>query len=335
EQRKLYKRDLWTFKKGQQEALWAKLHFATKTSDSKRFWKIINTIDNGAKAGNNANITEEVWVSHLKSHLKELTIEEGPQMQSHTIGGDPNTPEPLKFTAPELLKIIGKSRMDCAPGPNGLPQALFKQDTERWANFLAAMFNDVITTGIVPASWKGSIIHPIYKGGSALSSSNYRLIALLDVDLKYFSCCVLKHLEAWITENNILPFNQTGFTKHQGTLTNLMGLGLIINRAKAKGTPTYLCFVDFKAAFDCVSRGKMWAKLLHWGLPHSILNAIKMIYSDTWVKVKLGEGSHLSRAVKTTVGVKQGCVLAPTLFNLYIADLPVKLNGHSSHSPSL
>ena len=50
---------------------------------------------------------------------------------------------------------------------------------------------------------------------------------------------------------------------------------------------------------------------------------------------KIGDGRHLSRKIPPTIGLKQGCVLAPLLFNLYISDLSEALDEVSSHAPSL
>ncbi|XP_078503380.1 cystine/glutamate transporter-like [Lissotriton helveticus] len=51
--------------------------------------------------------------------------------------------------------------------------------------------------------------------------------------------------------------------------------------------------------------------------------------------VKLGNGSSLSNKIETQDGLKQGCVLAPSLFNLYLADIGRKIDGIESHAPKL
>ena len=44
------------------------------------------------------------------------------------------------------------------------------------------------------------------------------------------------------------------------------------------------------------------------------------MYREVTFRLKLQAG--LTREIGTNIGVKQGCVLSPTLFNLYLADLP-------------
>lgn len=93
--------------------------------------------------------------------------------------------------------------------------------------------------------------------------------------------------------------------------------------------------MDFKAAFDRVPRNLLWPKLKGWGVPQSLLLAIVQLHSKTWIRVKLGEGSHVSRKIETSSGVKQGCVLAPLFFNLLISDLLPILDGINCHPPQL
>ena len=82
----------------------------------------------------------------------------------------------------------------------------------------------------------------------------------------------------------------------------------------------YACFVDFKSAFDTVWRRALLYKILKLGVAGNFLNIIENMYSSVNYCVKL-DGS-LSDSITSNVGVKQGCVLSPLLFNMFLSDLP-------------
>ncbi|KAJ1205520.1 hypothetical protein NDU88_000954 [Pleurodeles waltl] len=114
-----------------------------------------------------------------------------------------------------------------------------------------------------------------------------------------------------------------------------MAISLLIDNSKASKQPLHLCFIDFNVAFDHMERTKLWSKLLDWGIPWPLLDLLMALHTDTWVQVKLGERMHLSRPLPTSKELKQGCVLAPTLFNLFLADLAQALDNYNLHVPRL
>mgnify|MGYP002804269459 CR=1 FL=1 len=97
----------------------------------------------------------------------------------------------------------------------------------------------------------------------------------------------------------------------------------------------YVCFVDLKSAFDTVPRAKLWEKMACWGIPTRLLSAIIDLHTSTWVQVKVGNGKNITRKISTYVGLKQGCVLAPCLFNIYMADLSNELGQIICDAPKL
>ena len=64
-------------------------------------------------------------------------------------------------------------------------------------------------------------------------------------------------------------------------------------------------------------------KLLDFNITGKFFNIIKNIYSNDLACIKIG--NELSETFTVNQGVRQGCVLSPLLFNLFLADLPKKL----------
>lgn len=65
---------------------------------------------------------------------------------------------------------------------------------------------------------------PIFKKGDRLKPSNYRLIALLDLEAKAYARLLLKDLEKWAEEKSIILLYKTGFRSQSSTMDNVLAL---------------------------------------------------------------------------------------------------------------
>ena len=128
------------------------------------------------------------------------------------------------------------------------------------------------------------------------------------------------HLET----NNLLCEEQNGFRKGRSCQDHISSLYFLIENRKLSKHDTYTCFVDFKKAFDSVSRDMLWKKLLKAGINSNILSSIKALYRNANSVIKIN--NDLSSPIMINCGVKQGCLLSPTLFNVFINDLIDLLN---------
>lgn len=99
---------------------------------------------------------------------------------------------------------------------------------------------------------------------------------------------------------------------------------LIQREIKKKRGKLYCAFVDFERAFDSINREKLWEKLRYKGVSAKIINLLRGMYRNVNVCIKCGD-KEITKPIKSTVGVKQGCALSPNLFILYIDDLMERL----------
>lgn len=107
-------------------------------------------------------------------------------------------------------------------------------------------------------------------------------------------------------------------------MDNLYVLNHLVQRTvEEKGDHLFVAFVDLRAAFDTVNRTKLWRYMEEYGISGGLVNRAKEMYEETRVKIRTDSGT--TREFWTTKGVRQGCVLSPLLFNLYIAKLEEEL----------
>ena len=77
-----------------------------------------------------------------------------------------------------------------------------------------------------------------------------------------------------------------------------------------------MVFIDFVKAYDSVQRDSLWQVMLDWGAPAQFVRKLADLHVPTRVCVRLG--TLFGSDFRTAVGLRQGCVLAPVLFNLYL-----------------
>ncbi|BHF83734.1 hypothetical protein SprV_0902688000 [Sparganum proliferum] len=79
-------------------------------------------------------------------------------------------------------------------------------------------------------------------------------------------------------------------------------------------THLYSTFVDLTKAFDTVNREGLWKIMPKFGCPERFIETVRQLHDGMMARVT--DNGAVSEAFAVTNGVKQGCVLAPTLFSL-------------------
>ena len=81
--------------------------------------------------------------------------------------------------------------------------------------------------------------------------------------------------------------------------------------------PLYMVFVDFSKAFDTVGRTGLWQLLRKYGCPEKFTTMIEALHTGMMANISVG--GEVSESFSVTNGVKKGCVLAPTLFSVFLS----------------
>ena len=79
-----------------------------------------------------------------------------------------------------------------------------------------------------------------------------------------------------------------------------------------------MCFVDLQKAYNSVDRERLWKVLARAGVPEEMIAVICQFHDGMQAQVRMDDG-ELSDWFEVTQGLRQGCVLSPLLFNIFLA----------------
>ena len=150
--------------------------------------------------------------------------------------------------------------------------------------------------------------------------SRLRLVCYLYSNVsKIFTRIIGERLKEAVEKNQWLRKEQNGFRQNRSTVDNLDVISNIINIAKRLNKQLFLGFIDLHKAYDRVNRRKLWEKLRDIGVHEDVITIFQQLHKGHKRKVFTVGG--WTEWMVCEIGVKQGCVLSPILFALFINDV--------------
>ncbi|XP_048004286.1 uncharacterized protein LOC125240437 [Leguminivora glycinivorella] len=172
--------------------------------------------------------------------------------------------------------------------------------------------------GCVPQDMRDANVVTLYKGkGDRGDCNNYRGISLLSIVGKAFARATLAKLQK--LADRVYPEAQCGFRAQRSTVDMIFSLRQLQEKCREQSSPLIVAFVDLNKAFDTVSREGLYSVLVNIGCPPKLLKIVQSFHEG--MEATILHNCETSAPFDVRRGVRQGCVLAPTLFGIFFSVL--------------
>lgn len=238
----------------------------------------------------------------------------------------------VPLTEEEVDLAVSQLPMGKAAGPDGFSNEILKAvGTAALLPILGRLWDEEVH----PDQWNLSTIVPLAKGGDATKLSNTRGISLMSHVCKMYGSILNRRLVKYMEGQKKLIAEQGGFRPEKACSDHIFVLHETLRRRKLSQQSSFLLFVDLSKAYDRVWRTGLVYKLARLGVQGKMLRVLHDLYQRTSAVVRVN--GETSGEFELEVGVRQGDVLSPLLFDAFINDLvqPLKDMGIGVGVPGL
>ena len=180
------------------------------------------------------------------------------------------------------------------------------------ADKVASLCQKIYQTGKIPTGMMKSIFITIPQKPKAVDCEDFRTISLMSHVMKVLLKVILNRIKNKV--NAEVSREQFGFGPHLGTREAIFYMRMTTERCIGAHKDVFACFIDYSKAFDKIHHIKLIESLNKINLDGKDIQLISSLY---WQQLAAIRTEHdVSEYIEIKRGVRQGCVLSPTLFNL-------------------
>ena len=222
----------------------------------------------------------------------------------------------VKFAVNDILKIIQNLNSNKAHGHDKISIRMLKICGDSLCRPLELIFNHLLENGIYLFDWKKGNILPVYKKNDKQRLNNYRPTSLLPICSKIFERIIFNEMFGFFIEIDLISQHQSGFEPGDSCINQLLSITHKIYQSFDEGFDVLSVFLDISKAFDKVWHDGLIFKLKQNGISGSLLNLLSNFLRNRKQRVVLNR--QTSSWADVNAGVRQGSILGPLLFLIYI-----------------
>ena len=216
--------------------------------------------------GNTKEERIDKWFNHFKELLgkddidDEEDVERLEKVLQHLI----NIEDGL-FTRDELKKTKERAKKGKQTGSDNVAADVLQEcDLD---DIILSFANNLIVNGQKPQQWSDIDMIPLPKPGDLSDTQNYRGISLISTVAKLINKMILTRLQCKI-DKHLRP-SQNGYRPGRRTTSHILALRRLIEGVKSRNRKAIVLYIDFRKAFDSISRSKMFKILRAYDVPQT------------------------------------------------------------------